>query len=460
MDEQELRSERDALGEVRVPVTALYGAQTQRAIDNFPISGLRLPGPMIRALGLIKGAVSEANRRLGLLDAERATAIGQAAEQVEAGRYDAHFPIDIFQSGSGTSSNMNANEVIANLATELLGRKVHPNDDVNMSQSSNDVIPTAIHVSAALTAHEWTLPGLRHLSATIARKGTALDHVVKTGRTHLMDAMPIRFSQELSGWRAQVDADIARLTDSLDRVYELAIGGTAVGTGVNAPPELGNLVATILAERTGLPFVSARNRFQHMAAQDVAVELSGQLKVVAVTLTKVANDLRWMNSGPVAGLAEIELEAIQPGSSIMPGKINPVIPEAVCMVAAQIIGNDLTITLGGQAGNFQLNTMLPMIAYNLVQSLHIAGTAARLLADSAIAGFAVNEEGIRRRLGENPILVTALNREIGYDLGAKIVRAAYSQKRSLKEVAREMTDLSSERLDELLDPRRLTEGGI
>lgn len=454
------RIERDSLGEIKVPKDALYQAQTQRAIDNFPISGLPIPRGLIRALGLVKHAAATANEQLGLLDAERAGAIRAASEEVEAGEHDRHFPIDIFQTGSGTSSNMNANEVISTRATALLGDKVHPNDHVNMSQSSNDVIPTAIHVGAALMAREALLPALAHLSETLAKKAEQHKDVVKTGRTHLMDAMPIRLDQEIGAWKAQIDASAARITDSLARVYELAIGGTAVGTGVNAHPEFGGKVARILAERTGAPFVSAPNKFQHMAAQDAAVELSGQLKALAVALTKIANDLRWMNSGPIAGLAEISLGALQPGSSIMPGKINPVIPEAVCMVAAQIIGNDAAITIGGQAGNFQLNVMLPMIAYNLMQSLHIAATAARQLADQAIADFTVNEDTTRGLLDKNPILVTALNRVIGYDLGAKIAKTAYKEKRPLKDVAREMTDLDDAQLDALLDPRQLTEGGI
>lgn len=457
---EQYRIERDSLGEIKVPKDALYQAQTQRAIDNFPISGMPIPRGLIRALGLVKHAAASANEALGLLDAERARVIREASEEVEGGQHDRHFPIDVFQTGSGTSSNMNANEVISTRATALLGDKVHPNDHVNMSQSSNDVIPTAIHVGAALLAREALLPALAHLSATLAKKAEQHKDVVKTGRTHLMDAMPIRLDQEIGAWKAQIDAAAARVGDSLARVYELAIGGTAVGTGVNAHPEFGGKVAELLAERTGLPFVSAPNKFQHMAAQDAAVELSGQLKALAVALTKIANDLRWMNSGPIAGLAEISLGALQPGSSIMPGKINPVIPEAVCMVAAQIIGNDAAITIGGQAGNFQLNVMLPMIAHNLMQSLHIAATAARQLADQAIADFTVNEDTTRGLLDKNPILVTALNRVIGYDLGARIAKTAYKEKRPLKDVAREMTDLDDAQLDALLDPRQLTEGGI
>ncbi len=454
------RIERDSLGEVRVPADALYQAQTQRAVDNFPISGIRIPRGMIRALGLVKHAAATANEQLGLLDRERAAAIREAAELVIEGRHDGEFPIDIFQTGSGTSSNMNTNEVLSTRASALLGDTVHPNDHVNMSQSSNDVIPTAIHVGAALLAHEVLLPGLRRLSAALEKKAAEVGHVVKTGRTHLMDAMPVRFEQELGGWRAQIDHGVARVEGSLTRIYELALGGTAVGTGINAHPEFGGKVAEILAEKTGVPFVTAPNKFQHIAAQDAAVELSGALKALACSLMKIANDLRWMNSGPIAGIGEIALTALQPGSSIMPGKINPVIPEAVCMVAAQIIGNDAAITVGGQAGNFQLNVMLPMIAHNLMQSVEIAGNAARALADDAIAGFTVNEAEIGALVGKNPILVTALNRVIGYDLGAKIAKKAYAEKRALKDVARELTDLTDAQLDAALDPRQLTEGGV
>jgi len=445
---------------VQVPEAALYRAQTQRAVDNFPISGIRIPRSMIRALGLIKAAAAQANHALGLLDEKKKDAIVEAAGAVAEGGHDGEFPIDIFQTGSGTSSNMNTNEVLSTLATTIAGETVHPNDHVNMSQSSNDVIPTSIHVGAALLAHEVLLPGLRHLSKTLADKAEATAHVVKTGRTHLMDAMPVRFDQELGGWKAQIDHGIARVEGSLTRIYELALGGTAVGTGINAHPEFGGAAAAALAKATGLPFVTAPNKFQHIAAQDAAVELSGAIKALACSLMKIANDLRWMNSGPIAGIGEIALVALQPGSSIMPGKINPVIPEAVCMVAAQIIGNDAAITVGGQAGNFQLNVMLPMIGYNLMQSVEIAGNAARLLADDAIAGFTVNEEGIAGLVGKNPILVTALNRVIGYDLGAKIAKTAYKEKRALKDVAREMTDLTDAELDAALDPRQLTDGGV
>ncbi|HXF62986.1 MAG TPA: class II fumarate hydratase, partial [Caldilineaceae bacterium] len=375
-------------------------------------------------------------------------------------KHDRHFPLDIFQTGSGTSTNMNANEVIAHLATQRLGRRVHPNDHVNMSQSSNDVIPTAIHISAYELVTKSLLPALAHLHQTLEKKAGEVDHVVITGRTHLMDAMPLRMSQEVGGWASQIAHGIQRLEATLPRLAALAQGATAVGTGINAHPEFGKRIAAKLAEMSGCAFVTSANYFESLSTQDAAVELSGQLKTVAVSLMKIANDLRWMNSGPLAGLGEISLPALQPGSSIMPGKINPVIPEAVMMVCAQVMGNDLTITVGGQHGNFQLNVMLPVIAYNLCQSIELLAAASRVLADKAVAGFTVNEERIASLVGRNPILVTALNPVIGYEKGAKIAKQAYAENRLLKEVALETTDLTAEELDRLLDPRRLTEGGI
>ncbi|RME63580.1 MAG: class II fumarate hydratase [Caldilineae bacterium] len=460
MSEQAYRIERDSLGEVQVPADALYAAQTQRAVENFPISDLRFPRPFIRALGLIKGTAAAVNEGLGLMESDMAAAIQEAADEVAEGQHDDQFPIDIFQTGSGTSTNMNANEVIANLASQKLGRKVHPNDHVNMSQSSNDVIPTAIHVSAYLLVQETLMPALQHLKDALDRKAAALDHVVKTGRTHLMDAMPVRMSQEISGWSSQIGHGMERLQSTMPRLAKLALGGTAVGTGINAHPEFGRRFAEALAARTGHPFVTSDNYFESLSTIDTAVEVSGQLKVIAASLMKIANDLRWMNSGPIAGIGEIVLPALQPGSSIMPGKINPVIPEAVTMVAAQVMGNDVTITLAGQSGNFQLNVMLPVAAYNLLQSISILASASRVLADKAIDGYTVNEEKIAGLVGRNPILVTALNPVIGYEMGAKIAKRAYAEGRSLKEVALEMTDLSEEELDQLLDPRKLTEGGI
>jgi fumarate hydratase, class II len=458
--EQQYRTEKDSMGELKVPAEALYGAQTQRAVDNFPISGLIMPRGFIRALGLIKAACARANRELGLMDDAMAEAIASSAQQVAAGDYDEHFPVDVFQTGSGTSTNMNANEVIARLASTPHGARVHPNDHVNMSQSSNDVIPTAIHVSACLALHEELLPALKALTETLTRKGKEVEGIVKTGRTHLMDAMPVRLDQELSAWETQLRYGIARLESTLPRLRQLAQGGTAVGTGINAHPDFAGAVARELSKATGFEFEPKPNPFEGLSSQDTAVELSGQLKTVAVSLMKIANDLRWMNSGPLAGLAEIALPTLQPGSSIMPGKVNPVIPEAVTMVCAQVIGNDVTITVAGQAGNFQLNVMLPVIAYNLLQSIQLLASAARVLADRAIAGFTVNEDNIKAALDRNPILVTALNGVIGYEQGAAIAKRAYAEGRPVLDVAREMTALSEEELRKLLDPAQLTYGGI
>jgi fumarate hydratase, class II len=456
----EHRIERDSMGELEVPVEALWGAQTQRAVNNFPISGMPMPAAFIRALGLVKWAAARTNQELGLLPAEIAEAIQTTAMEIAAGRHIEQFPVDVFQTGSGTSSNMNCNEVVATLASRALGAPVHPNDHVNMGQSSNDVIPTAIHLSAALTVVKSLLPALDHLASTIEAKAADLAAIVKTGRTHLMDAMPVRFDQELGGWAAQIRADYQRIGGVVNRLSGLAQGGTAVGTGINAHPEFGVRVAAALAERTGIAFRPADSYFEAMSAQDTAVELSGQLKTTAVSLTKIANDLRWMNSGPLAGLAEIALPALQPGSSIMPGKVNPVIPEAVAMVAAQVIGNDTTITIAGQSGNFQLNVMLPVIAHNLLQSLELLTSASRCLADSAIAGFTVNEARLAEALDRNPILVTALNPVIGYEKGAAVAKEAYAQGRPIRDVAAERTTLDRDTLARLLDPAELTRGGI
>ncbi|MDE2178590.1 MAG: class II fumarate hydratase [Xanthomonadaceae bacterium] len=453
------RTEHDSMGELKVPAEALWGAQTQRAVDNFPISGLHMPRGFIRALGLIKSAAAQANADLGPLKKPLAKAIRKAAERVAAGEFDAHFPIDVFQTGSGTSSNMNANEVIAHLVARS-GTKVHPNDHVNMSQSSNDVIPTAIHVSATLGAHEDLLPALAHLRKTIERRARELRKVAKTGRTHLMDAMPVTFGQELSGWAAQIRAAEERIADCLQRMRRLPQGGTAVGTGINADAGFGPRVAAELSRMTRVKFVSAGNYFEGMSAQDSAVELSGQLKTLACALMKISNDLRWMNSGPLAGLGEIELPALQPGSSIMPGKVNPVIPEAMAMVCAQVIGNDAAITIGGQSGNFQLNVMLPLIAHNLLQSIAMLANASRLLADRAIGGFRVNRARIDEALARNPILVTALNPLIGYEKGAATAKKAYKEKRPILDVALETTGLPRKQIEALLDPLALTRGGV
>ena len=396
------RIEHDSMGALEVPADALWGAQTQRAVTNFPVSGLRMPRQFIRALGLIKWAAASVNHDLELLPADRADAIQSAALEVAQGDHDAHFPVDVFQTGSGTSSNMNANEVIANLASRKHGQTIHANDHVNMGQSSNDVIPSAIHVSAALGLTESLLPALKRLSDVIGSKAEELSGIVKTGRTHLMDAMPVRLDQELSGWASQIDAGYQRVAGVLSRLSALAQGGTAVGTGINAHPEFGVRIAARLAERTDIAFRPADSYFEALSCQDTAVELSGQLKTTAVSLMKIANDLRWMNSGPLAGLGEIKLPALQPGSSIMPGKVNPVIPESAAMAAAQVIGNDTAITVAGQSGNFQLNVMLPVIAHNLLQSIELLANSATLLADEAIAGFTVNESHIGGALQRNP----------------------------------------------------------
>jgi fumarate hydratase class II len=459
MSSTSFRAERDSMGELKVPSDALWGAQTQRAVNNFPISGLTLPRSFIRALALIKQAAAAANVQLGLLDRSLGEAIARCAAEVATGTHDRHFPIDVFQTGSGTSSNMNANEVIAHLAVRA-GTKVHANDHVNMCQSSNDVIPTAIHVSAALMLKEQLLPSLQHLAEVIATKQAQLTDIVKTGRTHLMDAMPVTLGQELSAWRTQIENGAARLRAVQPRLLSLAQGGTAVGTGINAHPEFAVSVCNELQRLTGIAFRPNGNFFEALATQDTAVELSGQLKVVAVSLMKIANDLRWMNSGPLAGLGEIALPALQPGSSIMPGKVNPVIAEATAMVAAQVIGNDATITIAGQSGNFQLNVMLPVIAYNLLESIRLLSNASRALADRAIAGFTVNRERLSEAVDRNPILVTALNPVIGYEKGAAIAKRAYAEGKPILEVAEAMTSLSRKELDQLLDPSELTRGGI
>jgi fumarate hydratase class II len=454
------RTERDSMGELKVPTDALWGAQTQRAVQNFPISGLTLPRSFIAALGLVKQAAARANTRLSLLGADVASAIDAAAAEVSGGKHDAHFPIDVFQTGSGTSTNMNANEVIARLATQRLGKPVHPNDDVNMGQSSNDVIPTTIHVSAALAVRNDLVPALEQARDVLRAKEREVGAIVKTGRTHLMDAMPVTLGQELSAWRTQIENGLERLASAQPRLLRLAQGGTAVGTGINAHPEFGKRFCLELSTLSGLDFVPSPNYFESLSTQDAAVELSGQLKTIAVSLMKIANDLRWMNSGPLAGLGEISLPALQPGSSIMPGKVNPVIPEAAAMVAAQVIGNDTTITVAGQSGNFQLNVMLPVIAYNLLESIRLLAAAFRALATSAIAGFKVNEPRLAEALDRNPILVTALNSVIGYDKGAAIAKQAYKEGRPIREVAAQMTDLPREELARLLDPADLTRGGI
>ena len=455
------RTERDSMGELQVPAQALWGAQTQRAVQNFPISGRPMPREFIRALGLIKAAAAEVNGGLGLLGKGASQAIRAAALVVASGEHDAQFPIDVFQTGSGTSSNMNANEVIAALAnTGRSGKAVHPNDHVNLGQSSNDVIPTAIRVSALIATSEQLLPSLKHLRRTIERQGKALGKITKTGRTHLMDAMPLTFAQEFGAWASQLASAQARIEDALGRVRRLPIGGTAIGTGINADPRFGRNMAKALSTLSGVKFESADDKFEGIASQDDAVELSGQLNALAVALMKIANDLRWMNSGPLAGLGEIELPALQPGSSIMPGKVNPVIPEATCMVCAQVMGHNTAIAIAGQSGNFQLNVMLPLIAYDLLDSIQLLGNVMRLLADDAIAGLKARPDRVREALDRNPILVTALNPIIGYEKAAAIAKQAYKEGRPVLDVAAELSGLSSKQLRELLDPAALTRGGI
>lgn len=451
------RTERDSLGELKIPAGVYYSAQTQRAVENFPISGLRMPREFIAALGLIKAAAAKVNQDLNLLDAERAQAIISVAQKVVGGELDEHFPVDVFQTGSGTSSNMNANEVIATLTAE---QDVSANDHVNMGQSSNDVIPTCIQLSVAIHLQNELLPALQHLIEVTGRRAKDCADDVKTGRTHLMDAMPVTLGQELEGWVHQLTQAMERLRDCQPRLHALPQGGTAVGTGINTPAEFAERIAAELSSKTGLALKPSANFFASLSAQDPAVELSAQLRGLAIVLSKISNDLRWMNSGPLAGLGEIELQALQPGSSIMPGKVNPVIPEAVAMVSAQVIGNDQTIAIAGQSGNFQLNVMLPVIAYNLLQSLGILANAMRVLADSAIATFSVRKDNIQASLSRNPILVTALNPIIGYAKAAEIAKKAYQQGRAIIDVAEEETDLSRKDLEKLLDPAALTRGGI
>lgn len=454
------RLEHDSMGDIQVPVTALYGAQTQRALDNFAISDLTMPLRFIQAVVHLKKAAAMSNRQLGLLDENLAESIIRACDTLLAGHHMDQFPVDVFQTGSGTSTNMNVNEVIAHLASEIAGKKVHANDHVNMSQSSNDVIPSAIHLSAALALKQQLFPALEELHTCLLGKAEALTTVVKTGRTHLMDAMPLTFGQELSGWASQIEANYLRLQMALPQLLRLAIGGTAVGTGINAHPEFSATLCEHLSVATGLAFMAGDNYFALMSAQDTAVAVSGQLKTLAVSLMKIANDLRWMNSGPLAGLAEIQLKPLQPGSSIMPGKVNPVIPEAVCMVCAQVMGNDVSIGVAGQSGNFQLNVMLPLIAYNLLQSIALLSNASNELADNAVAPFTVNHETLEKALARNPILVTALNPIIGYEKAAAIAKRAYREGRAIIEIAEEDSGLTRLQLEALLNPEKLTQGGV
>ncbi len=447
----------DSMGELEVPADALYGAQTQRAIENFPVSGQRMPESFIRALIIIKVAAAKTNVTLAKLSPELGGAIEKACQQLlSSPDLMTHFPVDIFQTGSGTSSNMNANEVIATLASQLSGLTIHPNDHVNLGQSSNDVIPTSIHVSATIALKTQLLPALEYLIRAIEARKPELKQYCKTGRTHLMDAMPIRMDQAIGSWQAQLQQQHHLLAPILAQLLQLPLGGTAVGTGVNAHPHFAAQFNQQLSADTGLAFSPAPNFFALMGAQDTAVSLSGATKSIAVTIMKIANDLRWMNSGPLSGLGEIALPALQPGSSIMPGKVNPVIPESAAMVAAQVIGNDAAITIGGQSGNFELNVMLPMIASNLLNSIELLSNSLRLLADKAIAGFTVLPDNLNRALHRNPVLVTALNEKIGYEKAASIAKKAYQQQRPILDVALELSGLDEETLIRLLDPVALT----
>lgn len=457
------RIEQDSLGEVQVPVSALYAAQTQRALDNFKVSGERLPTEFIRAVVLVKKSAAQANRELGLLDSDMAAAIVAACDEVggmDETEFAAQFPIDIYQTGSGTSTNMNVNEVLARIATRDSGLQIGANDHVNMSQSSNDVIPSAIHVSALLAVRDSLLPALRHLHSELCDRAATVEDVVKTGRTHLMDAVPMTLAQEINAWAAQVEACRERIRGTLPRLAQLAQGGTAIGTGLNAHDDFAELFAQKLSANSTQQFRPADNRFAAISSQDTAVELSGQLRVLAVALMKIANDLRWMNSGPLAGFGEIELQALQPGSSIMPGKVNPVIAESVAMVAARVMGNDTTIGVAGQSGNFQLNVMLPLVAHTLLESIRLLASGTEMLADKAIATFAVNRPRMEEVLSRNPILVTALNPVIGYAKASEVAKEAYRSGRPVLEVAVEMTDLDESELKKLLDPVRLAQGGL
>ncbi|WP_329621395.1 class II fumarate hydratase [Streptomyces sp. NBC_01255] len=459
----EYRVEHDSMGEVRVPAHAKWRAQTQRAVENFPVSGQRLERAHIEALARIKAAAATVNAELGVIDADRAGAIASAAEEVAEGRWDDHFPVDVFQTGSGTSSNMNANEVIATLASERLpeGRDVHPNDHVNASQSSNDVFPSSIHIAATGAVTRDLIPALDHLAASLERKSAEFSTVVKSGRTHLMDATPVTLGQEFGGYAAQVRYGVERLRAALPRLAELPLGGTAVGTGINTPAGFSAAVIAEVARATGLPLTEARDHFEAQGARDALVETSGQLRTVAVSLTKISNDLRWMASGPRTGLAEINLPDLQPGSSIMPGKVNPVVPEAVLMVAAQVTGNDTTVAVAGAAGNFELNVMLPVMAKNLLESVRLLANASRLLADRTVDGITANVERAREYAESSPSVVTPLNKYIGYEEAAKVAKKSLAERKTIREVVLasgyvERGDLTVEQLDEALDVLRMT----
>tara|TARA_Y100000746_G_scaffold48182_1_gene37298 strand:- start:891 stop:2282 length:1392 start_codon:yes stop_codon:yes gene_type:complete len=458
------RIEKDSLGEVKVPQKALWGAQTQRAVNNFPISGIKMDFPFtksfVSSLGLIKDAAAKTNLRLKLISAKKSKAISRAAKEVWQEKHHHEFPIDVFQTGSGTSSNMNANEVIANIASKLAKIEISPNDDVNMSQSSNDVIPTAIKISAHMDLSKKLMPALELLIKTIDEKAKNLKGTIKTGRTHLMDAMPIDFSEELQAWSSQLSSSKEMLQVLEKKFLELPQGGTAVGSGVNAHKQFAKYFAQEMSKLSGSKCTASKNFYHELSNQDASVQLSGELKNLAVMLMKISNDLRWMNSGPLAGLSEIQLKALQPGSSIMPGKVNPVIPEAVAMASADVIGNDASITVAAQAGSFQLNVMLPVIAYNLLKSINLLAGAMNVLSKKAIKTFKVNNKNLEASLAKNPILVTALNPIIGYEKAAAIAKKAYKENRPIIDVAAEETDISVARLKKLLDPAKLSKGGI
>lgn len=455
------RIEHDSMGEVRVPADAKWRAQTQRAVENFPVSGQRLERAHIEALARIKGAAAKVNAELNVLDPDISAAIQEAAAEVASGRWDAHFPVDVFQTGSGTSSNMNTNEVIATLATERLGREVHPNDHVNASQSSNDVFPSSIHIAATAAVTADLIPALDHLAESLGRKSAEFAEVVKSGRTHLMDATPVTLGQEFGGYAAQIRYGVERLRASLPRLAELPLGGTAVGTGINTPPGFSTAVIAEVADATGLPLTEARDHFEAQGARDGLVETSGQLRTIAVSLTKICNDLRWMASGPRTGLAEIALPDLQPGSSIMPGKVNPVIPEAALMVAAQVTGNDATVATAGAAGNFELNVMLPVIAKNLLESVRLLAGVSRLLADRTVDGITADVERARAYAESSPSVVTPLNKYIGYEEAAKVAKKSLKDGTTIRETVLasgyvERGDLTMEQLDEALDVLRMT----
>ena len=458
------RLERDTMGELAVPANAYYGVQTARAIENFPISSMRMPRSIIRAMGLIKRAAAAVNHSLGLLAQQPADAIKQAATEVVEGKLDNEFPVDVFQTGSGTSTNMNTNEVISNRATELLGgargsKLVHPNDHVNLGQSSNDVIPTAIHIAASEMIERQLLPSLQRLQKALAQKAKDFDTIVKIGRTHLQDATPVRLGQEFGGYARQMELGMARMKRAQEALSEVALGGTAVGTGLNCHPDFSSKVMAMIAQETGCHFREATNHFEAQSAQDSLVEASGELRTLAVSLMKIANDIRWLGSGPRCGLGEIHLPETQPGSSIMPGKVNPVIAESVTMVCAQVIGNDVTVTIGGQAGNFELIVMLPVMAYNLLQSIELLATATHNFAAKCIEGITANKERCQSLIEESLAMCTALAPEIGYEAAAKLAKDAYRSGKTVRQVAKEQKVLADKRLDELLDPWRMTEPG-